>query len=293
MLYTYLKLLLMALFWGGTFIAGRRLALEVGPFCGAFLRFLVASIFLVAITLRTEKRIHLSKRSHLIPLVLMGLTGIFLYNVFFLKGLKLIEAGRASIIIASNPIFIAVMSALIFRDRLNRLKAAGILISISGAVTVITRSEFVAGLSGGFGWGELFIFGCVASWVSYSLLGKSVMSNMSPLVAVTFSSVIGAVFLFPPAVIEGLWDSGNYSFAAWASIFYLGFFGTVLGFVWYYEGIKSIGPVRAGLFINFVPVSAVFLAFLILEEPLTASLLIGAILVSSGVYLTTLGSRRA
>jgi len=72
-----------------------------------------------------------------------------------------------------------------------------------------------------------------------------------------------------------------------------GLFGTVLGFVWYYEGIKSIGPVRAGLFINFVPVSAVFLAFLILDEPLTASLLIGAILVSSGVYLTTLGSRRA
>jgi len=54
---------------GGTFIAGRRLALEVGPFCGAFLRFLVASIFLVAITLRTEKRLHVPKRSHLIPLV--------------------------------------------------------------------------------------------------------------------------------------------------------------------------------------------------------------------------------
>jgi drug/metabolite transporter (DMT)-like permease len=50
---------------------------------------------------------------------------------------------------------------------------------------------------------------------------------------------------------------------------------------------------RAGLFINFVPVSAVFLAFLILHEPLTVSLLIGAMLVSSGVYLTTLGSRRA
>jgi drug/metabolite transporter (DMT)-like permease len=133
----------------------------------------------------------------------------------------------------------------------------------------------------------------VASWVSYSLLGKSVMSNMSPLVAVTYSSVIGAVGLFPPAVIEGLWDSGTYSLAAWASVFYLGFFGTVLGFVWYYEGIKRIGPVRAGLFINFVPISAVFLGFLILDEPLTMSLLIGAVLVSSGVYLTTLGSRRA
>jgi drug/metabolite transporter (DMT)-like permease len=73
----------------------------------------------------------------------------------------------------------------------------------------------------------------------------------------------------------------------------LGLFGTVLGFVWYYQGIQRIGPVRAGLFINFVPVFALLLAFFILKEPVTPSLLIGAVLVSSGVYLTTLGSRRA
>jgi drug/metabolite transporter (DMT)-like permease len=289
----YLKLLLMAFFWGGTFIAGRKLAMEVGPFCGAFLRFLVASTCLAAIALRTEKQLGLPRRKHLVTLFLMGMTGIFLYNVFFLKGLKLVEAGRASIIIANNPIVIALMSALLFHDRLNTLKVAGILISVSGAVIVVTRGQVLAGLGGGFGWGEVFIFGCVASWVAYSLLGKFVMADLSPLAAVTCSSLVGTACLFPPAVMEGLFDSGGYSFQAWASIFYLGFFGTVLGFLWYYEGIKRIGPVRAGLFINFVPISAVFLAFLILDEPLTLSLLIGAVLVSSGVYLTTLGSRRA
>jgi drug/metabolite transporter (DMT)-like permease len=133
----------------------------------------------------------------------------------------------------------------------------------------------------------------VASWVAYSLLGKSVMADLSPLAAVTYSSIVGTLCLFPPAVIEGLLESHSYSFQAWASIFYLGFFGTVLGFLWYYEGIKRIGPVRAGLFINFVPIFAIILSFLILGEPLTISLLIGAALVSSGVYLTTLGSRRA
>jgi drug/metabolite transporter (DMT)-like permease len=69
-------------------------------------------------------------------------------------------------------------------------------------------------------------------------------------------------------------------------IFYLGIFGTVVGFVWYYEGIKKIGPTKASLFINFVPVSAVILAFLILDEPITLSLFIGTILVCAGVYLT-------
>jgi drug/metabolite transporter (DMT)-like permease len=293
MVTTHLKLFLMAVFWGGTFIAGRRLALEVGPYSGAFLRFLIASTCLLALTLKIEGKMPRPGKGQLLALFLMGMTGVFLYNVFFLKGLKLIEAGRASIIIANNPIFIAVMSALIFRDRLNGLKVAGILISVSGAVIVITRGELSAGLEGGFGWGELFIFGCVASWVAYSLLGKSVMSELSPLVAITYSSVVGAVCLLPPALVEGLGDAGRYSPTAWASVAYLGVFGTVIGFVWYYEGIKRIGPVRAGLFINFVPISAVFLAFLILDEPLTTSLLIGAVLVSAGVYLTTLGSRRA
>jgi drug/metabolite transporter (DMT)-like permease len=223
----------------------------------------------------------------------MGVTGIAAYSYLFLKGLRLIEAGRASVIIASNPIFIALVSALVFRERLNGLKVAGIVVSVSGAVTVITRGKLSAALGNGPGWGDVFILGCVASWVAYSLLGKTVMSVLSPLVAVTYSSVAGAVCLFPPAVMEGLFTAGPYAPMAWGCVAYLGICGTVLGFVWYYEGIKAIGPVRAGLFINFVPIGAVLLAFLILGEPLTLSLLVGAVLVVSGVCLTTFGSSPA
>jgi drug/metabolite transporter (DMT)-like permease len=292
MLSTYLKLLLMALFWGGTFIAGRVLAQNVGPYAGAFLRFAVASACLVAVLLKMEKQVARPSGRYLAVLLVMGMTGVFAYNVLFLKGLKLIEAGRASVIIANNPVFIALMAAVFFGERLNLLKVAGILVSLAGAVTVITRGQLSSLLNGGFGWGELFILGCVASWVAYSLLGKIVMTRLSPLAAVTFSSVAGTVCLFPPAVMEGLLTAEPYPLAAWVSIVYLGFFGTVLGFVWYYQGIQRIGPVRAGLFINFVPIFAVLLSVLLLKEPLTLSLLAGAVLVSSGVCLTTLGAYR-
>ena len=290
---TYIKLLLMALCWGGTFIAGRVLAQSVGPFSGAFLRFAIASLCLSAILLHRRKLLVRPSGKHALVLLLMGMTGIFSYNVLFLKGLKLIEAGRAAIIIACNPIFIALMSAVFFRERLNGLKVAGIAVSVSGAITVIARGNFSMLLSGGFGWGELYIFGCVASWVAYSLFGKAVMSSLSPLVAVTYSSVAGTVCLLPPALMEDLGGAAAYPLDAWVSIFYLGFFGTVLGFVWYYQGIQRIGPLRAGLFINFVPIVALLLAYFILKEPVTWSLLIGAVLVSSGVCLTALGSRRA
>jgi drug/metabolite transporter (DMT)-like permease len=288
----YAKLLLTAFFWGGTFIAGRVLAEHVGPFTGAFLRFAVACVLLLALMLRAEKGLPVLPRRDLLPLLLMGLSGIFAYNFFFLKGLKSVEAGRASIIIACNPIAIALMAALFFRERLNLLKVGGILVSIAGAVTVITRGSFDAVTGGGFGWGELYIFGCVASWVAYTLLGKVVMADLSALVAVTYSSVVGTLLLFPAAVAEGLFRNG-YSTEAWVSAVYLGLFGTVLGFVWYYQGIQRVGAVRAGLFINFVPISAVLLAYVILHEPLTLSLLVGAVMVSTGVALTAVEPRRS
>jgi drug/metabolite transporter (DMT)-like permease len=282
----YIKLLLTAIFWGGTFVAGRSLVQNVGPFSAAFFRFAVASLFLVVLTCKIEGKLAVLKRSQILPVLLLGLTGVFFYNLFFFKGLKLIEAGRAAIIIANNPIFIALFSAIFFKEKLDAVKITGILISVSGAIVAISRGDFAQLLEGSLGWGEFYIFLCVASWVVFSLLGKAVMSGLSPLTSVTYSSITGTILLFIPALREGLTNCINYSILDWGNIFYLGFFGTVLGFVWFYEGINQIGPTKAGLFINFVPISGILLAFLILDEPLTISLLIGTLLVTSGVYLT-------
>ena len=282
----YLKLLLTAIFWGGTFVAGRSLAQNVGPFSAAFFRFVVASIFLVFITWKVEGKIPVLRKRQILPILLLGMTGVFCYNLFFFKGLKLIEASRAAIIIANNPVFIALFSTVFFKEKLNALKVTGIIISVTGAVIAITRGDVLEILHGNLGLGDFYIFLCVLSWVIFSLLGKAVMVNLSPLSSVTYSIIIGTILLFVPALMEGLVDCIYYSISDWWNIFYLGFFGTVLGFVWFYEGINQIGPTRAGLFINFVPISAVLLAFLILGEPLTFSLLIGTLLVSTGVYLT-------
>jgi drug/metabolite transporter (DMT)-like permease len=282
----YLKLILTMIFWGGTFIAGRSLVQDVGPFSAAFFRFLTASFFLIFLVCRVEGKVSVPAKKQIIPLVLLGLTGVFLYNIFFFKGLKLIEAGRASVIIANNPILIALFSAYFFKERLSVVKVGGILISISGAIIVITRGHFFELFRGGLGLGEFYIVCCVASWVAFSLIGKVVMTSLSPLRSVAYSAIVGTVFLAVPAFMEGGLGFIHYSLLNWACIFYLGFFGTVLGFLWYYQGIQKIGPTRAGLFINFVPISAILLAFIFLQEPLTVSLLIGVALVSSGVYLT-------
>ncbi len=283
----YFKLLLTAFFWGGTFVAGRILKEHVGSFSAAFLRFTIAAVLLLAIVRKSEGHFPQLTRTQWLSIGILGLTGVFAYNAFFFKGLQLISAGRAALIIATSPVLIALLSAWLYGEKLSPLKMAGILLSVTGAVVVITRGNLADLLTHGLGIGELMIFGCVLSWVAYSLLGKSVMQVISPLVATAYAALTGMLFLAVPAWVEGMpGQLSSYTALDWASIAYLGLFGTVIGFVWYYQGIRQIGPLRAGLFINFVPVSAITLAFFILSEPVTISLMIGAGLVITGVYLT-------
>jgi len=288
----YAKLVLTAVFWGGTFIAGRQVSQHLDPFSIAFLRFATASVFLLALMWIQEGRFVLPARDQFLPIFLLGMTGIFTYNVLFFKGLHLIEAGRASLIIAISPAFITLGSALFFQERLGLTRIVGIPLSILGAAIVISKGQWRQIAGGGIGWGELSILGCVLSWTAYSLIGKVVVRRLSPLVSVAYSAVVGAAALLVPALVNGLAASlARISLMDWTSIFYLAVFGTVLGFVWFYQGVKAVGPTRAGLFINFVPVSAVILAFLLLGEQITWSLALGAALVLSGVYLTNRAPR--
>jgi drug/metabolite transporter (DMT)-like permease len=283
----YIKLLLTAIFWGGTFIAGKMIAQSVHPVSAAFLRFTIASVCLFVIVIVTQGRLPALRKNQFLPVVLLGLTGVFAYNILFFSGLKYIEAGRASLIIAINPIIISLLSALLFKERLNWIKGTGICLSVTGAMVVISHGRLADMASYTIGLGEVLIFGCVLCWAAYSLIGKVAMKSLSPLVSVAYASFVGTGLLVAPALYCGiLSDISAYTVIDWITLFYLGFFGTVLGFFWYYQGIERIGPMKASVFINFVPISAIILSFFFLQEPLTAALLVGAGLVMIGVYFT-------
>lgn len=284
MLGTYLRLAATMTLWGGTFIAGRLLS-HVGPSTASLMRFVVAGLFMVALCYRLERGVPRLERRQVVPVLLLGFTGVFLYNFFFLSGLQTITAGRASLIIAGNPVFIAAFAALFFKEGFGKLKAAGLILSITGALTVISRGQLDAVLAQ-VRPGDLFILGCVFAWSSYTLLGKKVMNGLSPVGAVTWSCLAGMVFLLPMAVHEGLFAHlAGATPLEWGAMVYLGVFGTGVGFSWYYQGIQRLGAARAGVFINLVPVNAVLMGWLLLGESVDLSLLVGAGLIFTGVYL--------
>ncbi len=283
----YFKLVLTAIFWGGTFVAARAVSDHIGPFTGSFIRFAAASILLAAIATFKEGRLHCMAKHQVVPAILLGMTGVFAYNVFFFSGLQTITAGRASLIVAINPVLISLLSDFFFHEKLHSAKIIGAALCLFGVILVISRGNPLSLFSGGIGRGELFILGCVVSWVTYSLIGKSIMRDLTPFAAVFYSCAIGAAALFPLALMENMAGRiGAFNFIDWTSLLYLAFFGTVIGFFWYYEGIAAIGAARASVFINLVPVSGVFLGWLLLREPVNLSIIAGALLVVGGVYLT-------
>lgn len=286
-LFTYSSLVFTMLLWGGTFIAGRLLAESIAPASAAFLRFAIASAAMLVVTRLVEKRLILPPGKMWLPLILLGMTGVFAYNVFFFSGLQHISAGRASLIIACTPLVIFIFATLFLRERLTTLKAGGVLLSLIGAITVISNGHPQSLLSGGFGPGEQAMVGCVLSWSAYSLIGRSVLGTLSPLTAVCYSSIIGTLLLSFPAAREGLFSRlATISSLDWASLAYLGVCGTALGFSLYYRGITKIGATRAGIFINLVPLFSILLSWLILDESIKPIVLAGGLLVLTGVTLT-------
>jgi drug/metabolite transporter (DMT)-like permease len=281
----YLKLVLTMLFWGGTFIAGRVAAQEIGPLTAAAGRFAFASLLLMVILrVRAGGWPRLSRREALL-IFGIALTGVVGYNIAFFLGLRQITASRASLIIALNPVFITLASAVVFRERLSVAGLAGVLLSLAGAGLVITRGSW-QDLELGFGPGEFFISLCVVLWVSYTLIGRVALRTLTPLVSTTYASLLGCAGLVLPAFLveRSTWTPPSPSLIL--ALAYLGLFGTVLGFIWYYEALRELGAAQAGIFINLVPVFAVLLGVLTLGEEVTPQTLLGGVLVVLGVTLT-------
>ncbi len=280
-----IKMILCALFWGGTFIAGKIAAPYISPAFIGFMRFLIASLVLFLVLQTKGGLPHLDKKQFC-GITILALTGILAYNLFFFLGLQTVPAARASLIVANNPLLIALGAALFLKEKLSALQLLGISISICGAITIISNGNVLEVLSS-FSYGDFAILGCVISWAIYSLVGKIILRGMTPLVAVTWACIIGTIFFAPFAFfMTDLSSIPSLSFDFWLCTIYLGVFGSAFGFVWFYDAIKGLGATKASVFINFVPVFGVLLSGIFLKEPITLAMLIGGMFTIVGVYLT-------
>ncbi|HZO02277.1 MAG TPA: DMT family transporter [Burkholderiales bacterium] len=283
MLYT--KLVLMALFWSGVFPAVNIVLSSMGLVTSVFLRFWWAAVILLILLRVRSHRLPRPSPRESVLIIGLGLLGVSVYNVLFSAGLTLVEASRAALIVPTNPAFTALFAAIFLKERVGRVRAAGIALCVLGALWVLTKGNLFSVATLEVGLGELLLILCLFMWCAYTLLGRVALSGLPALALTAYVMTAGALMLALPAWLERE-SLANTTWQSWAALGYLIVFGTVLPFLWFYEGVKALGAARAAQFINLVPPLAVAESVLILGEPLTPALLVGAALVVGGLYLT-------
>jgi len=283
----YLRLTCVPILWGGTFIAGRVISAHLPPATAGFIRFVFATLALLATLHFTEGLRALTRitRRQLLGTMALGATGIFIYNLLFFTALSVLPAGRTSLIIALNPVVTLLIAAALLGDRLSATRWLGMVLALLGVWVVVTRGDLSQILQS-LGKGELAMFGAVCAWAVYTLLGRKLLQGLSPVLATLWAAIWGTLFLGLLALRDiNQVHAASFTPEVWAGLAFLGVLGTAVAFVWYYEGLRQLGAARTVVFNNLVPVFGVLLGWLVLGEPLSASLLAGGALAIFGVFL--------
>lgn len=285
MRYFYFGLLLLTSFlWAGNFIVGKWLVEHASPMTLTTLRWLIAVLCLFPIVWGVEKKI-LPSRKAVLPLLLMGLTGVVLFNVLQFMALEHTSATNVGLISTLIALSIAFFSFVFLKEKITFFQVAAMFISLFGVLLVLTNGNIEQLFSFQFNLGDAFMIGAVCIWGIYVVLSKWAMNYTSPMMATLYSGIFGLLILFPFNVSNFTVTNFNATFVY--SILYTGAISTVVCIVLWNIGVKNLGASTAGLFLNFNPVFTVILAFLLLGERMTFIQIIGSAIVITGCYLFT------
>ena len=296
---THLLLVLVAVIWGSTWAAGRFLSYglnednpaTLSPATSAWLRyaFAVLVFFVWSISSRGDRSFRFlpPNRESWVYSIWLGLLGTMAYQLLFMHGMSWTAAGDASLIIPMNPVFTVLLAAPMLGQRISARMSVGLLIGIAGVAVVVGWSPNSGIPIEHRILGDLMVLLAALSWAATSNLTKIMLSwesGYSSLEIVVWYSVTGWALLFPWVIAEN-WGSAvpDPSSAEWITIAYLGVISTVLSYVLFAKGIELIGPTAASSYVFLVPVFGVLGGWLLLDEEIGASMILGFVLIVVGV----------
>lgn len=283
----YILLVLTTVMWGGNAVTAKIVVSELPPITTAFFRFAWVSVILLALVWRVEGRKCLPGREKWLGVAVLGATGIFGHNLFVYTGVKYSTATNMSLLATINPVVTACLAALFLHERLSYRQMAGVGLSLFGVLVVVTKADWqvLAGLR--FNVGDVLLALAPVAWAVYSVVVRQVMRGLSALAAIAWASAVGSLLLLVAAVQEGFTGSVTLSPVGWVSMLYMIFGSGVVAFYLWNYCVGVIGPSRAAVFSNVIPLAGMTFAAVLLKEAISWVQLLGAAMIISGVWLTT------
>ena len=282
----YLYLVISALLWGGVFHIIKYPLAEAPPFVLLIARFSLTTVVLAPFLLRNQNYRLVFQPGVLREIVLLSLVGICGYNIFFTYGMGTTEPATGSLIIAANPVMTTLLARLWKKEPVSPIRWAGIIIAFAGLAFIVFEGDLQNALKLKLGTGNLILLGAPFVWAIYTIRSRSVLSHVP---ATVFTAAI-VTFSLPPQLAMAVYQFEGWQWAAsipfWLGVAYLGILATGVSYLAWNEGVRLIGAARSSIFVNLIPVTALFIA-LLRGQTLYAHHYIGAAIVIGGVILAT------
>ncbi|MFL5564288.1 MAG: DMT family transporter [Gemmatimonadaceae bacterium] len=281
---TDVLLFMMAVIWGINFVVVKYATHIFNPVAFTGLRVGTVAVFLLLV-ISARGGITIPRRD-VVRLLFLGVLGNGLYQLFFVHGVARTRAGNAALIVGAAPAFIALVARLRGLERVKRMTLVGIGLSVVGVALVIVGS---AGSSNGQTTllGSVLVFFGVLSWTLYTILLQPYTKLIDVIQLSAVTMVGGAIPLLiasMPALIATDWS--RVGVGGWLALLYSSVISMGVAYMFWYRGLRVLGPTRTAVYSNLQPIIALLVAWAFLGENPTIFQGVGAATIIAGVFLT-------
>lgn len=281
----WLLLTLCALFWGGNAVAGRMAVGEIAPFQLVLARWVLVSIAMWALYGNEVRRHWHIARPRLAWIVILATIGFTTFNALFYMAALQTTAVNIGILQGTMPVIVLIGAFLVYRTKVTPVQGVGVLITLTGVAMIASRGDPAGLMASGINPGDgIMLIACV-SYAAYTVMLRN-RPEIPGAVFFTLLAVVAMVTSVPLAVAEAQITSPDWpSQKGWLITLFVAIFPSCLSQLFFLRGVDLIGPGRAGVYFNLVPVFAAFLAVLLLGETFAWYHAVALALVLGGIAL--------
>ena len=284
----YLLLTLSTLFWAGNFIVGKFATLfEIPPLTLNVFRWIAVWLILMPFTYKEiYNNLSYVKKNWLV-ICFMGIITISTFNSVVYFALNYTQVINAVLVLAAIPAATIVCSSSMNIEKTNIFQLLGLFLSIIGIGSIISSGDFQKIISLNFNKGDIWMLVCVITWSLYSTLLKKNKFKFSQFTLIQLMVSAGILFLIPQLFYEkSIGLEVNFNKAFFIILFYVVVFPAIAAYYCWQKGVEIIGPNRASMFIQLMPLFSAVMAIIIFKEKFELYHFVGAAFIVSGIFLS-------